>query len=184
MRTFIAVDTPENIKSQMSEVQSELKRSEADVRWETANKFHITIKFLGEVKEVMIDGIKGKIGELCANYSPFPLQYEGVGCFPNMKNPRVIWIGCRDISQNLLKIKTLLDDKLTLFGFEAEDRAFHPHITLGRVKSQTGIKNLIPIIENLTFKSEVTECGKILIMKSSLKPSGSQYSILETILLK
>jgi RNA 2',3'-cyclic 3'-phosphodiesterase len=184
MRTFIAVDTPENIKRKMTEVQSELKLSDADVKWETSNKFHITIKFLGEVKETMIDDIIGKIQEVSSKFPPFALQYEKVGCFPNMKNPRVFWIGCRDISQNLSKIKTKLDEQLKQFGFEAEDRAFHPHITLGRVKSQSGIKNLIPIIENLTFKSEVIECQQILIMKSVLKPSGSEYSILQSVILK
>jgi 2'-5' RNA ligase len=184
MRTFIAVDTPENIKRKMTEVQSELKRSEADVKWETSNKFHITIKFLGERKETMVDDIIGKIQDVSSKFSPFALQYEKVGCFPNMKNPRVIWIGCRDMTQNLSKIKIMLDEELKQFGFEAEDRAFHPHITLGRVKSQSGIKNLIPIIENLTFKSEVIECRQILIMKSVLKPSGSEYSILQSVTLK
>jgi 2'-5' RNA ligase len=184
MRTFIAVDTPENIKRKMTDVQSELKQSEADFKWETSNKFHITIKFLGEVKETMIDDIIGIIQEISSNFPPFPLQYEKVGSFPNLKNPRVIWIGCRDISQNLSKIKHMLDGELKQFGFEAEERAFHPHITLGRVKSQRGIKNLIPIIENLTFKSEVVECRQILIMKSTLKPSGSEYSIMQSVILK
>jgi RNA 2',3'-cyclic 3'-phosphodiesterase len=184
MRTFIAIDTPDHIKREMTKVQSELRRSAADVRWETSDKFHITLKFLGETKETMVDDIIENIQALCSKFSPFALQYDRVGCFPNMKNPRVIWIGCRDISQNLSKIKIMLDKELKQFGIESEERAFHPHITLGRVKSEREIKNLIPIIENLTFKSEVIECGQILIMKSILKPSGSVYSTLKSIILK
>lgn len=184
MRTFIAIDTPEEIKKQMTEIQSELKRSEADVKWEPSSKFHITVKFLGEVKEVMLKETIQIIEDVVIKHQPFMLQYEKVGFFPNLKNPRIIWIGCMDISQNLAKIKTLLDEGLKESGFEAEDRTFQPHITIGRVKSLRGIKNLIPILENLNFTSKVTECREILIMKSILKPSGSEYSILKSIELK
>jgi RNA 2',3'-cyclic 3'-phosphodiesterase len=184
MRVFIAIDTPLDIKIRMVHIQSEFKKTDANVKWESTDKFHVTIKFLGEVKETMLNEISDTIQKVCTQFSPFRLRYESIGCFPNLKNPSVIWIGCSDISQNLSKFKLFLDAELQKFGFETEKRGFHPHITLGRVKSSRGIKNLIPIIENLTFKSEEIESLEILLMKSVLKPSGSEYSILKSFFLK
>lgn len=184
MRTFIAIDTPEDIKLKISEVQYELKNSWADVKWESSNKFHITIKFLGEIKEFQIGEIIESIRNVANHYSRFKVKYKNLGCFPNLKNPRVIWIGCEDLNGTLEKIKNSLDEELKKYGFEIEDRKFHPHITLGRVKSSKGIKNLLPIIENLNFDTDATECRGILLMKSDLKPTGSEYTIIKSIELK
>jgi RNA 2',3'-cyclic 3'-phosphodiesterase len=184
MRTFIAIDTPQPIKDRISEIQSELRKSGADVKWEGQNKFHITIKFLGEVQESMIDNVISSLRNVSTNFSPFSLQYADLGSFPNFKNPKVIWIGCKDISLSLLKIRQSLDKDLQKLGFDTEEREFHPHITLGRVRSDNQIKDLIPIIENLKFESEVTECREILVLKSILKSSGSEYSLLQSVILK
>lgn len=181
MRTFIATDTPADIKQEIETIQQKLKSAGADVRWESQNKFHITIKFLGDIKEELLPKIFGIIENISTHIYTFPLIYRNFGCFPNKRQPRVIWIGCDDVSNSLTKLKMELDADLKSLGFEIEDREFHPHITLGRVKSQTGIKNLIPILENLNFESRITECREILIMRSVLKSFGSEYTVLKSI---
>ncbi len=181
MRIFIAIDTPESIKQEIETIQQKLKSAGADVRWESQNKFHITIKFLGDTKEELLPKIYEIIKNISTKIYTFPLIYRNLGCFPNKRQPRVIWIGCEDVTSSLTKLKMELDVNLKSLGFEIEDREFHPHITLGRVKSQTGIKNLIPIIESLIFESRITECREILIVRSVLKSSGSDYTILKSI---
>ncbi|MDP2209019.1 MAG: RNA 2',3'-cyclic phosphodiesterase [Bacteroidota bacterium] len=181
MRLFISIDSPASVKAQMAEIQAELKKSQADVKWETADKFHITLKFLGETKDELLPAINGILETVGTKFPPFQIEYDDIGCFPNWKQPRVIWLGANETSGTLLKLKRSLDIELEKLGFETEDRKFHPHITLGRVKSQHNIKNLTVIMESLKFKSEITTCREILLMRSILKPSGSEYSTLTTV---
>lgn len=184
MRLFIAIDTPVSIKAQMAEIQAELKKSQADVKWDNSDKFHITLKFLGDTNDALLPAITEILGTVGSKFPSFQIEYDDIGCFPNWKQPRVIWIGANEQSGTLLKIKRFLDTELEKLGFEIEDRKFHPHITLGRVKSQHNMKNLTVIMESLKFTSEITMCREILLMQSILKPSGSEYSTLRTVHLQ
>lgn len=181
MRLFIAIDSPASVKAQMADIQAKFIKSETDVKWETADKFHITLKFLGETKDELLPAINDILGTIGTKFQQFQIEYNDIGCFPNWKQPRVIWVGANETTGTLLKIKRFLDIELEKLGFEIEDRKFHPHITLGRVKSQRNIKNLTVIMESLKFKSEVTTCREILLMRSILKPSGSEYTTLTTV---
>lgn len=184
MRLFLAIDTPASVKAKMAEIQAELKKSQADVKWDTSDKFHITLKFLGETKDELLSAITGILETVGTKFSSFQIEYDDIGCFPNWKQPRVLWIGANEPSGSLSKLKRFLDIELEKLGFETEDRKFHPHITLGRVKSQHNIKNLTVIMESLKFTSEITTCREILLMRSILKPSGSEYSTLTAVKLQ
>jgi 2'-5' RNA ligase len=181
IRTFIAFDTPIEIRESMKSLQSELKKSNADVRWEPSEKFHATIKFLGDVEERNLPRIIAKIEQSVSNVSSFIVSYREIGTFPDKHHPRVIWIGCENLDGNLLKMKNELDAALHPLGFPIEERTFHPHITLGRVKSANRIKDLLSMLENLTFEPRSTKVERIVVMKSMLKPQGSEYSLLTTI---
>ena len=183
IRTFIAFDTPPIIKNEMSALQDKLKKSNADVKWEPSDKFHATIKFLGNVDEGMLPKVISSCESALNNLSAAEVVFQSLGCFPNNKHPRVIWIGCENSDGRLQLMKAALDQSLLTYGFEIEDRAFHPHITLGRVKIMGGINNLTPMLENLTFEPRRAIINEILIMKSILKPAGSEYSVLKTITL-
>jgi 2'-5' RNA ligase len=180
IRSFIALDTPLAIREQMADLQSKLREAGADVRWEPMEKFHATIKFLGNVDENSLPKIITTIGHALKEFHPFTLAYTRLGCFPRVHQPRVIWIGCQDIDGTLQKIKETLDNVLVPFGFEREDRAFHPHVTLGRVRSMKNIRLLIPKLETLTFDSPSIVCNAINLMKSILKPQGSEYVVIHT----
>jgi len=183
IRTFIAVETPESIRKDMSTLQAQLKKSNADVRWEHEEKFHATVKFLGEVDEKILPSVIGKIEEVVRRHRQCEVVFETLGCFPNVKNPRVIWIGCTDQSGELGILKSVLDKELQSFGFEIEQRPFKPHITLGRVKESRRNRDLISLIENLTFEPHESSVTDVVVMKSVLKPQGSEYSILQRIQL-
>ena len=183
-RTFIAFETPVAVREKIRELQTELKKADADVRWEPMEKFHATIKFLGDVKEDTLPAVLAKIQAVAESHASFEVVYTSLGCFPHRKNPRVLWVGCENTDGRLELLKTRLDVELLPFGFEVEQRQFHPHITLGRVKSPKGLKNLTPMLESLTFHPQTVLIKEILTMKSVLKREGSEYSILTTIQLQ
>ncbi|MBI4548988.1 MAG: RNA 2',3'-cyclic phosphodiesterase [Ignavibacteriae bacterium] len=184
IRAFIAFETPYEIRDEIYALQSQLKNSQADVRWEFLEKFHVTIKFLGNVDEQALPDVISSIETALGKYTCFDVTYQGLGAFPNLRNPRVIWVSCVNADGILEKAKNELDDALLPLGFEKEDRTFHPHITLGRVKSSKRLKNLTPMLEKLTFEPRSTTISEILVMKSVLKPEGSVYSILKSIQLQ
>lgn len=180
IRAFISIDTSEVVRCVMLEVQSKLSQSGADVRWEPKEKFHATIKFLGNIGETLLAPVITTIEQSMKSFSAFEVTYAHLGCFPSSKRPRVIWFGCENRDGTLTRIKGTLDDALQIYGFEKENRPFHPHITIGRVKSLQGIKTLTPILESITFQPYSSPCNEILLMKSVLKPHGSEYSVVQS----
>lgn len=176
VRSFVALDTPEAVRIAILDVQSRLKLSGADVRWEPPEKFHATIKFLGNVDEALLPAVVMAIQQSLKSFHAFEVAYTHLGCFPSMKRPRIIWAGCANIDGTLRRTKEALDHALLTYGFEEEERDFHPHITLGRVRNPKALKNLIPTMESLTFEPHPFRCGEILLMKSTLKAQGSEYS--------
>lgn len=184
IRTFIAIDVPEKIKDEIFELEKELMKSAGEgVKWEGKEKFHITLKFLGDVNEEAIDLIYDTLNERLNGFGSFSVIYKGLGCFPDMKHPRVIWIGCEDPSGKLFELQKIVEEKMNELGFEKEDKEYHPHITLGRVKNPKNISGLIKKMESINFETRTGEVAEVLIMKSDLKPTGSVYTVLRKIKL-
>jgi len=184
IRTFIAFDSPEKVKEEISLLQRELAQSSADVKWESSDKFHVTIKFLGDVRVSILDDVIGEAEAAVKNFPSFGVGFGSLGAFPDKRSPRVIWIGCDNPDGTLRKIKESLDRSLQRFGFEIEKRQYHAHITLGRVKSTKGIGNLTPKLEKLNFEPHNATIETIHVMKSLLSPEGAEYSVLKSIQLK
>jgi RNA 2',3'-cyclic 3'-phosphodiesterase len=183
-RTFIAIDTSPEFKVKIEFITRQLMNIGAPVRWEQAYKLHLTLRFLGATKPDILDKLKNELGTIAGAHKPFWMKYEGFGCFPDTKNPRIIWVGCSPLSSALEHLQQDVGRMTDLLGFEPERRAFHPHITIGRVKAESASKqrkipDLINKLENLTFESLESEVHTIMLMKSELRPHGSVYSILE-----
>ena len=181
IRTFIAIDTPAEFKPEISNLQQQLIQSHADVRWEHENKFHITLKFLGDVKEKILPGLLTHLDTILSEYSPLHLTYRGVGCFPNLRYPKIVWVGAENNDGKLLELRTTIEDELISFGFQREKNQFTPHITIGRVRSERGTQDLISTLEKLTLEPRTFLITEIVVMKSVLKPSGSEYEPLSII---
>ena len=167
----------------MSELQEQLKQSHADVRWELPHQLHATIKFLGDVEERTMPTVLSTIQTGVRLFPHFEIVYATIGFFPDKRHPRIIWIGCGENKGTLLHIKNNLDNQLLPLGFAVEDRKFHPHITLGRVKSNRNLHHLTPMLEKCTFEPRVAVVKEILVMQSVLKPRGAEYSVLQSIQL-
>jgi 2'-5' RNA ligase len=180
-RLFIAIETPPEIKTRLGEVRDRLKESGADVKWEPNEKLHATLKFLGATDEGLLPEIVSYIEGVARRYTPLSLKYTGVGCFPNHRAPRIVWIGMEDLKGNILALQQDTENVLVPLGFKREERPFHAHVTLGRVKSDRKIESLLRMMESVTFESQPVTIGELAIVKSELRPSGSVYTILKKI---
>ncbi len=183
-RTFLAIHTPPDVVDSLRVIQNKLREASADVRWESPEKLHITVRFLGDVDDRSLPNLIQECADEICYLPSFSLIYRGLGCFPDFKNPRIVWAGSENADGNLIRMKRKIDEIVGHYGFEPEKRAFHPHITLGRVKGNRNIRNLITMLQNVTFEAHEAEITGIHIMKSELRPSGSIYTTLHTIALR
>jgi len=184
IRSFLAVELPEKIQKKIEEVQNDLKSSHADVRWVSPEKIHLTLKFFGNIDELKIDPVVKSVEGPIRTISPFSLKVRGMGAFPHFKNPRVIWMGLVDEKEVLTPFQKEVDKELSKIGFEPEERPFHPHLTLGRVKSSRGRDELVGRME----KYREVEFGdlqveRVVLFRSDLRPSGPIYTPLKEIKL-
>jgi 2'-5' RNA ligase len=179
MRTFIAIDLDETLKTNLEALIRVLGPLGHNVRWVSAPGMHLTLKFLGEIPDQDVQGIVSVLEPVVRQYRPFALVLKGTGVFPpGRRNPRVLWVGF-DHNPSLSALQQAVDVEMEKLGFERENREFHPHLTLGRVKFPGRMDQLLQELE----KSQATvfgdmQVGKVILFKSTLRPSGAEYSIL------
>jgi RNA 2',3'-cyclic 3'-phosphodiesterase len=184
IRSFLAIELPKPILRKIEEVQGDLRSTRADVRWVNPEKIHLTLKFFGNIEESRIEPIFKSIEEPIRNTLPFSLEVRGVGAFPHLRNPRVIWMGMVDGREVLVSFQKQIETQLEKIGFQPEDRPFHPHLTLGRMKSSRGKEELVGRMER--HKEEEFgdfQVERVILFKSDLKPSGPIYTLLKEIKL-
>lgn len=181
LRCFIAIEIPEPVKKKISEFIDILKKYNVDIRWITPENLHLTLKFLGSTPEVLLPKIRESLINIVLSHEPFYIKIYTTGVFPNRRHPRVIWIGVED-SGILKKLKKDIDDSLVLLGYLKEDKEFTPHFTLGRVRSQKGIEDMVKELDNFREKDfGSVNVESIKLMKSELKPKGAEHSCLHEI---
>ena len=154
------------------------------MRWVNPEKIHLTLKFFGNIEESRIDPIFKSIEEPIRNTLPFSLKVQGVGAFPNLKNPRVIWMGLVDGREILVSFQKQIETQFEEIGFQSEDRPFHPHLTLGRMKSSRGKEELVGRMER--HKEEEfgdLQVERMVLFKSDLRPTGPIYTPLRELRL-
>jgi len=147
------------------------------VRWEPVEKIHLTLKFLGATDEGFIPGILDIMRSRADGTGPIGITMEGLGIFPSPSRPRVIWIGCRPADDRLHSLRDGLEEDLGASGVPREERSFHPHFTIGRVRAEGVSHHLTSISKNSTFEPHHTVVSEIFLMRSVLTPGGSRYSV-------
>jgi 2'-5' RNA ligase len=174
MRTFIAIEVPEKIRKQIDDVITDEKKRGLPIKWVQYENLHITLKFLGEIDENKKREITPVLQEIANKVTPFHISLEGIGCFPTPKNPRVVWVGVIQGKDPLCAIVQNVETALSCYGFKQEKR-FHPHLTIGRIKK---VCNIVEILER-QVASEPFLIDSIVLFKSTLKPEGPTYEVLQ-----
>jgi 2'-5' RNA ligase len=175
IRTFIAIAPSDPVLDDIERFQAELRQTQGDVRWVARAAMHLTIQFLGEVPEPEMAGIERALRETFAAQPPVEIESRGVGVFPNLKKPRVIWAGLH--GAGLAELAERSEIALAPLGFPPEDRELTAHITLGRLRSMRGWEGLAAALRAASSRSFGTSrIDHAVLFRSDLKPSGSVYT--------
>lgn len=177
MRTFIAIEIPEEVKLQIVEVQRGLKSSNVDASWPRPEGIHLTLKFLGEVPESKIPEIMSGLRTTAQGTGALRLEVAGIGTFPNTKTARVVWVGLSGDIEKLSGLQDSVEKAMTGIGFERENRKFTPHLTLGRIKYIRSRDAWLKALDGIKdIKLSGFDVSSVSLMKSELKPSGAVYT--------
>ncbi|MCK5738100.1 RNA 2',3'-cyclic phosphodiesterase [bacterium] len=177
IRAFLAIEIPVSIKQGIGAFQDELRESGHGVSWVKAANLHITLKFLGNIDWNQRRAIIAALPEVCQNYDPFSIRVKETGVFPNVKQPRIFWVGCSDSKNILGQIFLSIDKALTDIGFEPEARPFSPHLTIGRIKQPYSTGILVSQMQKNTFFSAGQfQASSVKLIKSELHPGGAIYT--------
>lgn len=188
MRTFIAINLDQELKETLSQLIEELKRQDParkSVRWVNQQAMHLTLKFLGEIDENRVKQIETVLERVSDGSRTFTMKIIGTGYFPpDKKNPRVLWLGIEE-EESLKTLQSRLEEEMENLGFPKEKREFHPHLTLGRVKIPSNLREIMLHLEKYGSQEfGEMEVRKITFFKSVLKPAGAEYSVLSEFELK
>ncbi len=183
IRAFIAIDLSDDVRVAIEETQARLKRTNLGVKisWTKVANLHLTLQFLGDVEEVIVEKIKPALQSVTAQQQPFEVLVRSAGAFPDEKRPRVIWIGCGDTGNTLQTLARAVHGAMQPFGFTTEHHEFSAHLTLGRIRSprpDAALTRAIDSLKDITFGTLRVEA--IHLFESQLHPEGSIYTKLSS----
>jgi 2'-5' RNA ligase len=182
IRSFIAIELPEETRKALGAVQEQLRQSRAAVRWVRPASIHLTLKFLGNIHPAQVDNIAAATAQVVRDEPRITLCAAGLGGFPSRRKPRVIWVGLEGDVEKLGDIQTRLEDLLEPMGFPREGRSFRPHLTIGRVKDRRRLQPLIDAMGSVDLpRFNSFDADEIILYKSDLRPTGAIYTKLHRI---
>ena len=181
-RMFIAIHLPPEVLAGLTTIQDNLKERAPSrtVKWVNPQGVHLTLKFLGDVPVIKRDSIQRALTQAVQDHAPFGLAAGGLGCFPNAKQPRVVWVGMHHDIQALARLHASVEEYITPLGYPPENRAFNPHLTLGRTRREAnrsdlaqlgGLVTHTPADSRYPFRVE-----EVSLIRSELKPTGAVYT--------
>ena len=183
LRLFVALEPPDGVRRRLAAIEAEVKRAAgraaADVKWVAADNIHLTLQFLGSVPEEQLPAVKSAVSGAAAGAPALELEVRGAGGFPNARRPRVVWAG---LAGDLAPLAALVNDlgaRLAPLGFPPEDRAFSPHLTLGRARDPHGAAGLaVGIAQAGELPSASWRATEVTLFQSHLSPKGPRYEAL------
>lgn len=179
----MAVKLGREVESRIIELMAQLKEARADIRWVGHEAIHLTLRFLGEVEEARVAGIVEALKARVSRLHPLRIETGGLGAFPSLARPRVLWVGCK--GNGLRELGEATEGALVGFGFARETRPFTPHVTLGRVRSLRDWDKLRALIAHRATESfGASDVSEVILFRSTLTPEGARYSRLGSVVLE
>lgn len=177
IRCFVAVEIPESIQALLKPVQTHLQSQiHKGISWTKPGNFHLTLKFLGDVRPEVINDVSEALQGVTDTHPPFSIDFGGIGAFPNLARPRVIWMGIKQGAPTVSRLAKAVNHELTHLGF-ATDHRFHPHLTLARLRTATNLKPLKNILRKYdTIVGGSMHVNEIALMQSQLHRNGAIYT--------
>jgi len=181
MRAFLSLTLPKRERTRIHRSTRHLRERELPVRWTDLENYHVTLKYLGQVRGTRLETVREVMSKVAGSTAPFVAQIGAFGAFPTIRLPEVLWVGI-EASPELRCLKQDLEWGLAEHDFERETRAFHPHITLGRAEPEAGagaFRGLDDVVAEIDHKGEFT-VRSIDLMQSH---GGGGYSVVESVRL-
>jgi 2'-5' RNA ligase len=175
---FCAVELPQGVLQRVTQHIGVLKEAAPDAKasWSRAGNIHLTLKFLGDIPRASVQNLSGAAVQAVAGLEPFTIRLEQSGVFPPHGSPRVLWIGVNDFEGKLVKLQLRLEDEAERLGFQKEGRAFHPHITLARLRKPENARLLAAAHKATQFEAVEFTAAELLVIRSELSSEGSKYT--------
>ena len=178
MRLFVAVDPSGTVRAALARAQATLREAapRADVRWVDPTNLHLTLKFLGNVADERAGDVSGALKASVAGHAPIALAVRGLGAFPSLRRPRIVWAGLVDGVVPLRALAAAIDTALEPLGHPREDRPFAAHVTLGRVRSPKGVDRLTSAVTaGVALDFGAWTAADVVLYRSHTHPTGSVY---------
>lgn len=177
-RTFCAVELSDHVRERLREHIRRLREAvpEAAAGWTRVENIHLTLKFFGNVDVDRIPAISEAASRAVKEFSPFQIGVGATGVFPKPSRAQVLWIGVSDPSGKLSSLQRQLENECAREGFEKEDRAYRPHLTIARLRKPDGARRLADIHLKMEFEPAEIEMKELVVFRSELSSKGSRYT--------
>jgi 2'-5' RNA ligase len=177
LRAFIALDLPPGVRQALADQQAALRSQRLPLRWVRPDNMHLTLAFLGEIAADRVPQVGDLMAAAAATAAPLTLTARGLGVFPGLRRPRVLWVGLAGHTHRLQDLQRQLADRLTERGYLKRRESFRGHLTLGRFKGRADAGRLGRLLQaHAGFASEAFEAGDMRLYRSRLQPSGAVYT--------
>ncbi len=182
IRAFLAMEPSAEVLAAIGRLQEKLKREiSGAIRWTRPQSNHLTLKFLGNIDANAVENICAAVKKQAAAVPPLLLKVEKMGVFPDLRKPRVLWVGTTGDSQKLATLQSKLEAELEVLGFPPENRPFRPHLTLGRIKDARAAVGIEAAIKKHSgFAAGEFKASELILFQSNLTPQGAIYTKLKT----
>lgn len=181
LRLFLAVELPSKWQNELISIKDNAGRSISGIKWVPARNLHITLKFLGGCEDNLPEKIVLWLSDTLKNVKPFDVTLGDLGGFPSTKRARVFWLGLTEGQEEMTFLASVVEETLDGLGFEKEKRAFHPHITLARLKQPQDVRMIIKNQSLEYFASNKIRVERVALFKSNLTPSSAIYELINTV---
>jgi 2'-5' RNA ligase len=186
VRTFIAIGLDPILRDRCVALQQKLARADASVKWVERENLHVTLLFLGEILDRELPRVCAAVATVASDTEDFTFSLQAVGCFPNARRPRVVWVGLGQGQRELIALHDALEPPLLELGcYRREERQYTPHITLGRVQGEGNSGALAQAISGYNnWQGGEMDAREILTLSSELTREGPEYTVLSRVKLK
>ena len=179
-RVFIAIELPADVRKSLSAHINRLRKAEPEIHasWNRDENLHLTLKFLGNAPGAKIEALSQAVHRAADRFQLFDMIVGRCGAFPPRGQPRVLWIGIDDPSRKLTELYRALEDECAEAGFAREQRPFHPHLTIARLRKPQRSRRLAERHRLMGFTNQQVSVSEMVLFRSELLSEGSRHSVI------
>jgi 2'-5' RNA ligase len=174
VRTFVAVDISERSREALSDLVESIRRKGDGLSWSNPNTYHVTLRFLGDIEGSKLDDVATAVHDASADLSGFSIRFGTTGAFPNLRRPRVLFVGIDEGTDELVSLAASLNAELDRRGFGSE-KSFSPHLTVARVRRETPDARVLDRWRTTEFEAPHTRVEEIIVFESQLRSDGARH---------